>query len=475
MNRSNIGFLIGGLLIASLAVGLVIQHKQNAELIRKLTKSQTEDHVHQSGELSKASTPSNVAVTTVANLPQAVSEGEATSSAESDRLKAVQQGAEQGDPEAQFTLAVFYERGLGVRQSYVESGKLLRKAAEAGFAEAQYFLADRYAKFGASGRYAEYRFQADGSLTKSGGIDPRNDFEAARWCRKAADQGLPAAQLQLGLMYLNGQGIPKDFVEALKWATLAAASQNKLYGVASEAAQNKLSGAASEIRDKLAGLMNIQATTEAQRRAAAFVARPQFDYTTNRFGIAVPKGSGTGFFITEDGYLLTNFHVIDGAKRIVVSFGKRNLPGRVLKTDKNHDVALLKVDGVFHPLSVADSREIELGASVFTLGFPDPEVQGYEPKLTTGTVNSLSGIRDDRRYFQISVPVQPGNSGGPLLDQSGAVVGMVSLMRAPKFRRVRMSVEATSSSIIRCSAPNSSPLNSVLSRMYRYGLDARPP
>ena len=65
--------------------------------------------------------------------------------------------------------------------------------------------------------------------------------------------------------------------------------------------------------------------------------------------------------------------------------------------------------------------------SVFTIGFPNTGVQGLEPKLTRGDISSLAGMRDDPRYFQISVPVQPGNSGGPLVNASGSVVGVVTL------------------------------------------------
>jgi S1-C subfamily serine protease len=66
-----------------------------------------------------------------------------------------------------------------------------------------------------------------------------------------------------------------------------------------------------------------------------------------------------------------------------------------------------------------------LGDSVSTLGFPNPELQGNAPKFTRGEINSLAGLRDDPHRFQISAPIQPGNSGGPLLDRSGNVVGLV--------------------------------------------------
>jgi serine protease Do len=75
---------------------------------------------------------------------------------------------------------------------------------------------------------------------------------------------------------------------------------------------------------------------------------------------------------------------------------------------------------LFSPLPIAASRTAHLGGTVATIGFPDPSLQGFSPKLAKGEIASLSGAGDDPRYFQISVPVQPGNSGGALVDvQSG--------------------------------------------------------
>jgi S1-C subfamily serine protease len=74
---------------------------------------------------------------------------------------------------------------------------------------------------------------------------------------------------------------------------------------------------------------------------------------------------------------------------------------------------------------VKPSSGIKLGRSVFTIGFPNIGFQGYSPKMTKGEINSLSGLQDDPRHWQISVPVQPGNSGGPLFDEAGNVVGVV--------------------------------------------------
>ena len=88
---------------------------------------------------------------------------------------------------------------------------------------------------------------------------------------------------------------------------------------------------------------------------------------------------------------------------------------------------MLKVSGAFRPLPLAASRAVKLGDAVFTIGFPNTQMQGVEPKLTKGDINSLAGIQDDPRHFQTSVAVQPGNSGGPLVDARGNVIGIVTL------------------------------------------------
>ena len=137
--------------------------------------------------------------------------------------------------------------------------------------------------------------------------------------------------------------------------------------------------------------------------------------------------TGTGFFITADGYAITCYHVVLGANMVSL----RNLKGetinaRVVATDKSGDLALLKAEGSFKPLAVVDSATVRRGQSVVTMGFPNVSLQGLEPKVTDGIVNSFSGANNDPRVFQVSAPVQQGNSGGPLIAMDGNVVGVIA-------------------------------------------------
>jgi S1-C subfamily serine protease len=134
--------------------------------------------------------------------------------------------------------------------------------------------------------------------------------------------------------------------------------------------------------------------------------------------------SGSGFFVSEDGYLITNDHVIKNARRVKVKIGTNAIPAEVVREDSTNDLALLKVMGHFRSLCVA-TNAVELGQPVFTIGFPDIRLQGTDPKYTDGKISSMNGLKDDPSEYQISVPVQPGNSGGPLVDQAGNVAGVI--------------------------------------------------
>ena len=139
-----------------------------------------------------------------------------------------------------------------------------------------------------------------------------------------------------------------------------------------------------------------------------------------------PTSTGTGFFISEDGFLVTNEHVVKNATEVEVCTSTGRVGAKIIAVDEANDLALLKAAGVFTPLTVASSRSVKVSAAVITVGFPDWKLQGFAPKFAKGEIASLTGPHDDPRYFQISVPIQPGNSGSALVDEYGNVVGVIS-------------------------------------------------
>ncbi len=142
--------------------------------------------------------------------------------------------------------------------------------------------------------------------------------------------------------------------------------------------------------------------------------------------------TGTGFFVSSSGHLITNFHVIDGAELILVRTGSGvDLPAVVIARDPANDVVLLKVDAPTRAIPIGTVSRLAKGAEVMTLGYPLVHIQGQEQKATFGRVNSLSGLDNDIRFLQIDVPIQPGNSGGPLIAKNGSVVGVVTATLNP--------------------------------------------
>jgi serine protease Do len=147
-----------------------------------------------------------------------------------------------------------------------------------------------------------------------------------------------------------------------------------------------------------------------------------------------PKGppiemQGSGSIISSDGYVLTCAHVVTGVHEATIWVQGVRYPCRVLNSNTNLDLALLKVDGdhpPFVPLRLESGRDYSLGESVYTLGFPLADVLGTSPRLNNGLISAKVGMNDDTNFVQISAPVQPGNSGGPLLNANGQVIGVVS-------------------------------------------------
>ena len=134
---------------------------------------------------------------------------------------------------------------------------------------------------------------------------------------------------------------------------------------------------------------------------------------------------GSGVFVSER-HILTNAHVVRGAKRLAIGLGNKETWAEVVAVSQDFDLALLTVatdslQGV--PVSLAPGAP-ELGQKVRAYGYPLPTIQGYTMKATDGTISGLFGILDNPLHFQTTAPMQPGNSGGGLLDEKHQLVGV---------------------------------------------------
>ncbi|GJE62542.1 S1C family serine protease [Methylobacterium trifolii] len=137
--------------------------------------------------------------------------------------------------------------------------------------------------------------------------------------------------------------------------------------------------------------------------------------------------TGTGFFVTAGGKMLTNAHVIKGCSAVAVKLSDGSArKARVDATDANNDLALLTVEGITEGKFLKLRAGVRLGESAAAFGYPHTDVLASSGNFTLGNVTALAGINDDSRYYQIQVPVQSGNSGGPLLDYWGNAIGVVS-------------------------------------------------
>lgn len=152
--------------------------------------------------------------------------------------------------------------------------------------------------------------------------------------------------------------------------------------------------------------------------------------------------TGSGFLVNSEGYILTNHHVIDGCASVQVRSNTGQRLAAVIASDETNDLAILRSEtGGLVPLPFRDGRGIRAGDDIVLVGFPYSGLLTSSPNVSIGAVSALAGIRDDARFLQISAPVQPGNSGGPLLDSSGDVVGIVvSTMNALAVLKVTGSV-----------------------------------
>jgi S1-C subfamily serine protease len=165
-------------------------------------------------------------------------------------------------------------------------------------------------------------------------------------------------------------------------------------------------------------------------------ARNRFDNNRRR---ARPRiSTGTGFVVSKAGHILTNRHVVNRCKSVKIRWSDGDEgAARILSISKNADLALLKTSSKIQRVAKFRSgKRLRQGEDIAVYGFPLTGILSASGNLTTGSVAALAGLRDNASLMQISAPVQPGNSGGPVFDTFGRIVGVVvSKLNAVKIAK----------------------------------------
>ena len=345
-----------------------------------------------------------------------------------EAVKWYRKAAEQGNAPAQFNIGVCYANGNGVEKNLSEAVKWYRKAAEQGFAQAQYNLGVCYAngngveknlseavkwyRKAAEQGIAEAQFFLGACYDLGNGVE-KNLREAVKWYRKAAEQGDATAQYNLGICYYKGTGMIQNNIKAYAWIAVASANG---YDDATKALQL--------LKEEMPPLQIERALSLAENYSKGI-----FDETPKK---ANATKTGSGFAITANGYIVTNCHVVEDSSKITLVRDGLEYPATIVAADESNDIAILKISSSTIPLPLITSRKTKIGNAVYSMGFPNIQLQGLSPKFTSGLISSLTGLRDDPKHFQISVPIQPGNSGGALVDNRGNVIGVVTAKLSQK-------------------------------------------
>lgn len=303
--------------------------------------------------------------------------------------------AEQGYAPAQHAIGYLYFEGKGVQTNYFEAVKWYGFAASRNFADSHYNLAICYERgFGV----------------------PQNLVAAVTHYRTAAEFGHPFAQYSLGVCYYEGKGVEADFLQAYKWWNLSA-----VQGIP-EAASS---------REILSRLMTESQIKEGQRISGEFVPRQSINQESPKM-VATPsadvseiKRVGTGFLISQDGFLFCTLRTVAGATNIQVITEAGSFTAIVAKSDSLSDIALLKVSGAFQPLPLVLTRENAVKSEVLALGFDSDNQGQFNPKAARCTLQTLHGFQADPRQITIQPHVAPSFAGTALVNRHGQVIGML--------------------------------------------------
>ena len=339
-------------------------------------------------------------------LAEMYSKGDGVAQDFKEAVKWYKKAAEQGFVLSQYSLGILYHTGNGVNKDFKEAEKWYKKAAEQGFARAQNNLAEMC--------------EATGEMHK-------NPEKVLRLLFEAAQQGYALAQSALGKVFEGGLiGAPQNNVEAYYWYSLAAKDKSRL----DEAADDNLVSEVAIRRETVGSVLTEEKRNEIQKQID--------NWKPKRLASA-----GTGFYINET-HILTNAHVVrrpdENGKlheydEVRINF--RYVEEKSGSVDPEVDLALL-VDQRGNTDDVATFRSypVDFGEDIVVFGYPLSNVLSYRGNGTSGIVSGLTSTIDDSQpdnLFQHTAPIQEGNSGGPVLDCAGNVVGVVASSLNPNF------------------------------------------
>ena len=325
--------------------------------------------------------------------------GEGTAQDDTQAVKWYRRAAEQGFPHAQINLGLMYETGRGVAQNLIQAHKWFNLAAT---------------RFSASERSGAVRARARVALRLTRDDLAKAQRLAREWrpgtptlADNAHDIGIGIANLQRNLRRLGYEPGPIDGILGAKTRAAIRAFQTD-HGL-------QVTGEASD---------NLRISIALELAAAVLSDQPHTPSPSAPPRALERKSTGSGFRVTTRGHVLTNAHVVQDCTEIrIPPAGTVHVAAR----DNSSDLALLQTlaDAAHVSARFRQGRGIRPGANILVVGYPLRGLVASGTNVSTGAVSALAGPGDDRSLIQITAPVQPGNSGGPVLDAGGNVVGVV--------------------------------------------------
>lgn len=313
------------------------------------------------------------------------------------------------------------------------------KASELGSGRASHAMAEIHFRRGYLNKYFECELKASeqghepamrnvAGAYKQGQGTLKNIGKSTFWLLRSAESGNAQSMTKVALAYVEGFGVPENPMEGLAWLYVAEFKRNDEAAELIKGAETKLNNALILMAQDRAKVI-IDLISSGRSTSGSYLVGG----SPSPAGQGSPtkpkhesKGSGSGSIVSSSGHIVTAAHVIKGSSYLEVITPTGTHPATVLSVDDANDVALLKVEQTFEShIPVGRSSEVRLGQTVATIGFPNIGIQGHSPKVTQGMISGENGVQNDIRMWQISVPIQPGNSGGPLLDEQGRLVGVV--------------------------------------------------